>query len=70
MDKLNKHDVAQLKAIGVCYAEVESLKATVEAMKQENDDRRAEGDTDAYPPESFWAVSEALHKLAEELKNA
>mgnify|MGYP003635521973 CR=1 FL=1 len=63
-------ETVKLNEIAATMAEIGAANASIEAMKVENDNARADGEDDAYSSEDFWAVSEKLNKYSTNLRNA
>ena len=66
MDEGTIRQAAQMYAI---VAEMEEIKANIEAMKADNAERESRGEALAWPYSSFQDASEALSKISWRLSN-
>ena len=64
------NEIEKLTSITAVMAEIAASNASIEAMKVENDNRRADGEEDTYSSEDFWKVSDHLKQQAQELRDA
>jgi len=66
---MDEGTVIQAAKMWALVAEMEEVKANIEAMKADNQEREARGEALAWPYSMFQDASEALSKVSWKLRN-